>query len=61
MKKSTKPVFLYLPFHFAAAAFTWYDIDHRPAERIRGRKRVWKIASPVNTLGTVGYWLFGRT
>lgn len=59
-KKSLKPVLFYLPFHVAAAAITWRDINRRPPERIRGDKRVWKLASAVNTLGTVAYWLAGR-
>lgn len=60
MKKSLKPLLLYLPFHIAAVAWTWRDIDRRPAERIRGRKGIWKLASALNTLGAASYWLAGR-
>lgn len=55
-----KAVLRYLPFHIAVAAVTWRDIDRRPAERIRGNKRLWKLASGMNTAGSVAYWLLGR-
>jgi hypothetical protein len=32
----------------------------QPAQQIRGSKAFWRIASAVNTLGSVGYWLIGR-
>ena len=60
MNKSLKPVLAYLPFHIAAVAVTWRDIEHRPPERIRGDKRLWKLASAANTLGSVAYWVAGR-
>ncbi len=60
MKKSLKPVLIYLPFHIAAVVFTWRDINRRPAERIRGRKGIWKLASAANTVGAASYWLVGR-
>lgn len=60
MKKNPKPLLLYLPFHIAAVVFTWRDIDRRPPERVRGSKAAWKVASAVNTLGAVAYWLAGR-
>lgn len=59
-RKGLRTVLRYLPFHIAVAAFTWRDIERRPAERIRGDKRLWKIASSVNTLGSAAYWLAGR-
>lgn len=49
-----------LTVHLAAVTLTWRDISVRPAERIRGNKTGWRIASAVNTLGSVGYWLVGR-
>ncbi|HVA21894.1 MAG TPA: hypothetical protein VNN74_07345 [Candidatus Micrarchaeia archaeon] len=55
-----KPVLYYLPFHVAIAAITWRDIHRRPAGKIRGSKRLWRIASAVNTLGAAGYWLAAR-
>ncbi len=36
------------------------DIKRRPAERIRGPKRVWRAAMAVNLLGPLSYFVFGR-
>ncbi|MDF5751854.1 PLD nuclease N-terminal domain-containing protein [Spongiactinospora sp. TRM90649] len=36
------------------------DIRRRPAERIRGAKRVWTVAAFVNFLGPIAYFVFGR-
>jgi hypothetical protein len=42
------------------AALTWRDIRNRPAEEIRGSKRLWRIISTVNPGNSVAYWLVGR-
>jgi hypothetical protein len=49
-----------LVVHSVVAAVTWRDLRSRPAERIRGPKRIWQIASAVNTLGSIAYWVVGR-
>jgi len=36
------------------------DIKRRPAEQIRGDKRVWAAVSFVNFVGPIAYFLFGR-
>lgn len=59
-KKGLRAVLRYLPFHIAVAAWTWRDIERRPAEQIRGTKRLWKTASAMNTLGSLAYWIGGR-
>lgn len=46
--------------HVAAAGLTWRDLRTRPASQVRGDKRIWRMASGLNTLGSVAYWLFGR-
>ncbi len=46
--------------HLVVATLTWRDISLRPASRIRGTKTAWRIASAVNTLGSVAYWTVGR-
>jgi len=46
--------------HLAALTLTWRDISKRQADRIRGTKAAWRIASAVNTIGSVAYWLVGR-
>jgi hypothetical protein len=59
-RKSSRAVVLVLAGHALAAAWTWRDIGQQPARRVRGSKTFWRIASAVNTLGSVGYWLIGR-
>lgn len=36
------------------------DISRRPAELIRGPKAAWRLASLVNFVGPMGYFIFGR-
>lgn len=36
------------------------DISQRPAEAIRGPKAAWRLASLVNFVGPMGYFVFGR-
>jgi hypothetical protein len=36
------------------------DIKHRPAERIRGSKAMWRAAMAVNLIGPVSYFVVGR-
>jgi hypothetical protein len=36
------------------------DMAHRPADRIRGPKLLWRAAMAVNLLGPLSYFLFGR-
>ncbi len=41
------------------AAALW-DIWHRPEEQINGDRRLWTLASFVNFVGPIAYFLFGR-
>jgi hypothetical protein len=43
-----------------AAALTWRDIRQRPDADVRGSKKLWRVASALNTSGSAAYWLFGR-
>jgi hypothetical protein len=36
------------------------DIYRRPAQEIRGDKRLWAVVALVNFVGPVSYFLFGR-
>lgn len=47
-------------FHTAAVVLTWRDLRARPDGQVRGDRRIWRIASALNTLGSAAYWLFGR-
>jgi hypothetical protein len=46
--------------HLTAATLTWRDLRSRPAAQVRGPKRIWQVASALNTTGSAAYWLFGR-
>ena len=37
-----------------------WDMWHRPAEEINGDRRLWTLASFVNFVGPLAYFLFGR-
>lgn len=60
MERKRNPILLVLLGHVLVTSWTWRDIQSRPAERIRGSKRLWRMLSGVNTLGSLGYWLIGR-
>ena len=49
-----------LVIHLIMLSLTWRDLSRRPAEGVRGKKRMWRLASLMNTSGSVTYWLFGR-
>jgi hypothetical protein len=36
------------------------DIRRRPAEQIRGKKRLWTVVAFVNFVGPIAYFVFGR-
>lgn len=37
-----------------------HDIHHRPAERIRGPKLLWRIVGTQNVVGPIAYLTLGR-
>jgi hypothetical protein len=37
-----------------------WDLSHRPASQVKGKKWVWAIASCMQPVGPVIYLLFGR-
>ncbi len=60
-KKPNKAVLIAIvAVHLTVARLTWRDLRTRPADQIRGNKTFWRVASGVNTIGSVGYWLLGR-
>jgi hypothetical protein len=46
--------------HLTAVTLTWRDLRSRPARLVRGPKKIWQVASALNTTGSAAYWLFGR-
>jgi hypothetical protein len=55
-----KPLAVVIPVHIAVTAFTWRDLRSRAPEQVRGNKRLWRIASGANTLGSLLYFTLGR-
>jgi hypothetical protein len=49
-----------LVIHVIVLKLTWLDLRRRPAAAVRGPKRFWRVASTLNTSGSVAYWVFGR-
>ncbi|SFQ08755.1 Phospholipase_D-nuclease N-terminal [Amycolatopsis arida] len=42
------------------AAAAWWDLARRPAERVRGAKRVWAAVIGINYVGPLAYFRWGR-
>ncbi|WP_336857660.1 PLD nuclease N-terminal domain-containing protein [Sinomonas albida] len=47
-------------FDLALKILAWRDLARRPASQVRGSKFGWFLGTFVNTLGPIGYFLFGR-
>jgi hypothetical protein len=59
-EQKARLVILAVTVQGAIAALTVRDINKRPAEAIRGPKRLWRILGTVNTTGSAAYWILGR-
>jgi uncharacterized membrane protein YqhA len=59
-EKQKKVVAVALVIHLLVVVVTWRDLRRRPDAAVRGKKRFWRFAAGVNTIGSVAYWLFGR-
>jgi hypothetical protein len=46
--------------HLIITRLTWRDLRARADEQVRGPKAVWRVASALNTSGSLAYWLVGR-
>ncbi len=46
--------------HLGLLAAVLLDIRRRAPDRIRGSKRLWRVAAFVQPIGPIGYFLFGR-
>ena len=42
------------------AAAALLDLRRRPAEEVRGSKKLWAAATMVNFVGPIAYFVFGR-
>jgi hypothetical protein len=43
-----------------AGSLAWRDLNRRPAGRVRGSKRMWRVLIAANPGNSLLYWLFGR-
>jgi len=41
-------------------AATLFDLKRRPADQIRGSKRMWTALAFINVIGPIAYFTFGR-
>jgi hypothetical protein len=57
---STRVTFTVLFGHLIVTTLTWRDLARRSPAQIRGSARLWRVASGLNTLGSVAYWTVGR-
>ena len=58
--KQKRVVLVVLVIHVILLKLTWLDLRRRPDAAVRGKKRMWRFASSLNTTSSVAYWLFGR-
>ena len=59
-KRSALLLPLALGTHVIITALTRRDLRQRPVTQVRGNKRVWRVASALNTAGSLTYLLIGR-
>jgi hypothetical protein len=59
-RKDVRRIIPALVAHAAITTLTWRDLRRRPAEQVRGSKRLWRVASALNTAGSVAYLAVGR-
>ncbi len=45
---------------YALMAAALWDMWHRPAEEIKGNRRLWTAAAFVNFIGPIAYFVAGR-
>jgi hypothetical protein len=55
-----KILFVAVVIHLILLRLTWRDLGARPDAAVRGRKRLWRTWSLLNTTGSIAYWTFGR-
>ena len=57
------PLLLIVPaliVHVTFWVLTWRDLSRRTDAEVRGSRVLWRIASALNSLGSLGYWTLGR-
>jgi hypothetical protein len=59
-EKQKRVLIVVLVIHVIMLKLTWRDLRRRPDWAVRGKKRIWRVWSGMNTTGSIAYWLFGR-
>jgi hypothetical protein len=59
-EKQKRVLIVVLVIHVIMLNLTWRDLRRRPDAAVRGKKRIWRLWSGMNTTGSIAYWLFGR-
>jgi len=59
-RKNMMRVIPVLVAHAVITTLTWRDLRRRPEDQVRGSKRLWRVASAANTVGSVAYLAIGR-
>ncbi len=44
----------------ALAVLAWRDLSHLSDDRVRGSRRIWRIAIIANPGNSIVYWMLGR-
>lgn len=60
MSKRLRTLLALSPLHAALAVVTWRDLNRRDDAEVRGSKRLWRLASSADPVGSIAYWLVGR-
>jgi hypothetical protein len=56
----TRVTITVLFIHLIVTTLTWRDLARRSPRQIRGNAQLWRVASGLNTLGSLAYWTVGR-
>src|SRR5258708_14339034 len=59
-RKDVRRVIPVLVAHAAITALPWRDLRRPPEDPVRGSKRLWRVASAMNTVGSAAYRALGR-
>jgi hypothetical protein len=60
-RRPSKPVLLALvALEVASATLAWRDMSQRPADGVRGDKRLWRTLILLNPGNSLMYWAVGR-
>ncbi len=43
-----------------SGALAWRDLRRRPADQVRGSKRLWRVFITINPGNSLAYWSLGR-